>query len=233
MFLIVPALLVAACGGSGGKSAGGTTVPPPGQPTSTASPKPDSPMSVKAKAAVFQATDFPPGFEAQPEEPGQGLALETLWSELTRCLGVDSGADRSGIATSPTFKQGLATQGRSTVEYASDASSATLTAALTGPKSQGCLMTVFAADLDRSKPDGGKPGAVKVTPRDVAPIGQKVLAWRINASVNLDELVVPLFQDLLVVFKGGAVIRTFFLSPGNEFPQTLERSLVEKVVGRA
>jgi hypothetical protein len=128
---------------------------------------------------------------------------------------------------------GLATQARSTVEYGSEPSATAAANALSGPKFQDCANQAFKADVERSKPEGSTAGSVQVAPRDFGQFGQKTLAWRINATVNLQDLQVPLFQDFLVIFNGGTVIRLFFLNPGSEFPQNLERMLVEKVVSRA
>src|SRR5436190_875230 len=83
------------------------------------------------------------------------------------------------------------------------------------PKATDCLSTGFAADVNRSKPDGSKPGPVKVAPRTIAPVGPRVFSWRINASVLLDELEVPLFQDYIVIFNRGTMIRLLFLNPGS------------------
>lgn len=192
----------------------------------------DKAMVAKAVGAVLQPGDFPAGFKAQEEAPAQGLSLEALWNQLTACLGVADPA-HVGVATSPTFKQGLATQARSTVDYLSEPAAGALADALSGPKAQDCLTQSFVADLNRSKPEGSTAGQVKVTPRDGPQVGQKVLSWRVEATVHLDELVVPLFQDLFVVFNHGTVARIVFLSPGSEFPQDLERTLIGKVMARA
>ena len=217
--LVVSALVTAACSSGGGGSASNSLGT-------------DPTLVAKAQATTLQTADFAAGFEAQPDEPGQGLSIDLVWKELLQCLGVKRPAP-TGLGTSPTFLRGLATQGRSTVEYTSEKAAATLATALAGPKAPACLNKVFAADLDRSKPEGATPGPVTVTPRDIAPAGQKTMAWRINASVNLAELVVPLFQDFIVIFNGGTVVRMYFLNPGSEFPQDLERSLLDKVVARA
>lgn len=231
LLLVAIAVVSADCSGGGGsRTATVNTVVPAPQDTAGTDPS----LVSKARAATLQPADFPAGFKPQPEEPGQGLSIDLVWRELTRCLGVEATAPPAGVGTSPTFKLGLATQGRSTVEYVGEPRAAALATALAGPKAQQCLTQVFTADVDRSKPEGATPGAVSVTPRDAAvAAGQKALAWRINASVHLAELTVPLFQDFMVIFDHGTVIRMFFLNPGSEFPQTLERSLVDTVVVRA
>jgi hypothetical protein len=242
-------LLLAACkSGNTGVHAGNTTSAPTSGPPATglpttAPPTTDAALAAKARAAVMQAGDFPAGWSTQP--PGEGLNIDQVWQDLTQCLGVKSAAPVAA-ATSPSFLQGLATQARSTVEYASPSAAADVAAALTssttttgggagasGSTFDRCATAAFTADLNRSKPEGSTPGTVTVAPRDYPQEGQKTFAWRINATVNLQDLQVPLFQDFLVVFNGNAVMRFFFLNPGSDFPQNLERSLVEKVVARA
>ena len=222
VLLFVVALVHAGC------SSGGNESTEAGGPPTT-----DPQLAAKAQAAVLQRTDFPPGFEPQPEEEGQGLALEKVWGELTRCLGVADAARGTGMATSPTFLRGLATQARATVEYAPESSSTALSAALAGPKFQSCAKEAFGADVKRSAPEGAVPGPVTLAALDVPPVTPKTFTSRINVTLDLEGLKVPLFQDFLVIFDEGAVIRMLFLNPGSEFPPDLERSLVEKVIARA
>ncbi|MDQ6728462.1 MAG: hypothetical protein M3066_20205 [Actinomycetota bacterium] len=236
--LVVAALTATACGGGKGTATPATTTTPTtvdstAGTTPTTTPGTDAALVAKAKSAVFQPGDFPAGFEAQPDDPTQGLGIDTVWSELTTCLGVPSTATPAGRATSATFKMGLATQGRATVEYTTEAMATADAAALTGPKAQDCLTKAFAADVDRSKPEGATPGPVMVAPSDVTVAGKKALSWRINATVNLQDLVVPLFQDFIVIVNKGTVVRMMFLQPGSPFPQTLEHTLEEAVVSRA
>ncbi len=241
--LIVTALLAAGCsgggeevesgGGGGDTDKSGAVGIDTGKPNSTAAPPAtESPQTVKAKAATLQHADFPPGFEPQPEEPGQGLQIETLWAELSRCLAVDSTAGRTGMATSPTFLRGLATQARSTVEYTSEATANAIFTALAGPKSQTCLNEAFGADVKRSAPEGAVPGQVAVAALAAPPAAQRISSFRVTVTLDLDGLKVPLFQDFLVAFERGAVVRFFYLNPGAEFPQDLERSTVQKVLSR-
>ena len=235
--LLIAVLLLGGCSGGGGdgEAAGGTAptaAPTTAAPVAATAAPADSPQSAKAKAATLQPGDFPPGFQPQPEEPGQGLNIEQLWAELTRCLGVDAAAQRTGIGTSPTFLRGLATQARSTVEYTSEATAGAVAAALAGPKFQSCATDAFNADVKRSAPEGSVPGPVTVTPAAAPPVAQRISAIRVTVTINLAELKVPLFQDFLVAFERGALIRFFFLNPGSEFPQDLERSLMQQVISR-
>ena len=181
MVLVVVALVGPGCaGGGGGPDVGGTPVasdaparstpptstPPTSTPATSTSPATDPALAAKAKAAVLQPADFPSGWKPVPEEEGGGLNIERLWAELTRCLGVDTAGQRTAVATSPTFLRGLATQARSTVEFTSPAAAAAVTAALDGPKFQGCAKEAFEADVMRRAPEGGVPGPVAVAPLD-------------------------------------------------------------------
>ncbi len=240
--LALVAVLAVSCGGDGnggGQRAGGGTTTTAAAGTSTTAGAPlaanesgtDPAKVAKAKAAGLQSSDFPPGWGTQPEDAG--LYIDKVWEELTTCVGAPRSAPPAARATSPTYLMGLATQARSTVEYTTEAAATAAGNALSGPKFEGCASDAFKADVERSKPEGSTAGTVQVTPRDFGQFGQKTLSWRINASVNLQDLQVPLYQDFLVIFNGGTVIRLFFLNPGSEFPQNLERTLIDKVVSRA
>lgn len=233
VFAVVAALAGTACGGGGkgSDSTGATTTAPPATVTSTAPTTTDPAKVAKAAAAVLQPGDFPAGWTAQPPDD-PGLGIDAVWQDLVKCLQLPQ-APSVGAATSPTFLRPLATQARSTVEYSATPPAGEVPLALAGPAFPRCATDAFTADVNRSKPEGSTPGPVQVAPRDYQQYGQKTLAWRINASVNLQDLQVPLFQDYIVVFNGTTVIRFFFLNTGSAFPQDLEKTLVEKVVGRA
>ena len=232
MPLVVAAVLATGCGGDDGdEGAGGTTAPPATTATSAAPTTVDPALEARAKAAVLQATDFPPGWEVETEE--EGLELQTVWTEVLGCLGVES-APQGAMATSPTFRRGLATQVRSTVEYTTPPAAAAVSAAFAGPKFEECAKEAVAADAKRSAPEGGVPGPVQMAPLDFPSLGGgQTSAYRFNVTIGLDELQVPIFQDLVTVFDGGTVIRILFLNPGSAFPQELQRSLAQAVVGRA
>jgi hypothetical protein len=237
LLLVLVAVGGAACskGAGGTVQADGTSTTASGPaPTTTTTPPPERPLTGRARAAVLQPGDFPDGWKAVPESDGGGLSIETVWDELTRCMGVDDAAQREAIASSPTFSRGLATQARSTVEYTSQSSATAMAAALDGPKFAGCAKDAFNADAKRSAPEGATPGPAAVAPLPVTtPPGPKTYSYRINVTMNLGELQIPLFQDFLVVFNKGTVVRMLFLNPGSDFPPDLERSLVADVLARA
>lgn len=245
--LAAAALLAAACGEDGEEAAPSTTrstattstasttttVATTVPATSTTAATTDPALATKAGGAVLQTGDFPPDagrWVAEP--PEEGLDLELVWRDLVQCLAVDPGPPLAS-ATSPTFRRDLATQARTTVEYRSEQSARTLADALAGARYPECARGAFAADADRSKPEGATPGPVEVSPLRVAQRGQRTVASRINLTMNLDDLQVPIFQDFIVVFDAGKVIRLLFLNPGGAFPENLRASLTDKVLARA
>jgi hypothetical protein len=245
--LAATVLLAAACGDQDGEEAapattsstvaasttttGATTTTTVATTTTTVATDPA--LVARAEAAVLRAGDFPPDagrWEAEP--PEEGLDLEIVWRDIVQCLAVDPGPPLAS-ATSPTFRRDLATQVRTTVEHRSEQSAMMLADALAGPRYPECARNAFAADADRSKPEGATPGPVQVSPLPVAQRGQRTVASRVNLTMNLDDLQVPIFQDLIVVFDAGRVVRLLFLNPGGAFPENLRASLTDKVLARA
>jgi hypothetical protein len=246
ILLVFATVLVAACS-SGSKTASNTSLSLPASTvaastttTLAAPPTTNAALVAKASAALYQAADFPAAFKAQPDGGGtcpasasscSSLNLETIWSDMMTCLGVHDAP--YATATSPTYLEGLATQARATVEYTSASSADAIATAMASPQFQSCATTAFTADAKRSAPQGGTPGPVTVTPLSVPQVGQKVSAIRANVTMNLQSLQVKIFQDFVVAFNGGTVVRMFFLNPGSAFPATLEQSLLQKVVTQA
>lgn len=244
--LLVATVFVAGCSsGSKTKTGSNTTLPASTVAASTtttvAAPATTNPALVaKAQAALFQAADFPAAFKPQPDGGGtcpasasscSSLNLEQIWSDMLTCLGVHDAP--YATATSPTYLEGLATQARATVEYTSASSAGAIATAMAGPMYQSCATTALTADAKRSAPPGGTPGQVTVSPLSVPLVGQKVSAIRANVTMNMQGLQIRIFQDFVVAFNGGTVVRMFFLNPGSAFPQTLEQSLMQKVVSKA
>ena len=239
--LVMAAAFLAGCGGDDDEDTSPTTgapAAPEPAPASTAPPVTAAPRASsdparaqKAQSAVLQIADFPPGWK---EEPEAMLHLETIWAELTRCLGVEATGPALGIATSQPFLRDLATQTRSTVEYMPEQSARALAAALSGPNFTRCATDAFTADARRSAPEGATPSPVEVTALDFANLAQQTSATRINVRMVFpDGCEVPIFQDFLVFLDGDTVTRMFFLNPGRPFPADLERQLVDKVLARA
>ncbi|MEO5680689.1 MAG: hypothetical protein ABIS47_13585 [Acidimicrobiales bacterium] len=192
--------------------------------TTTAAAK-DPAKAAKAKAAVLQPADFPSGFKEVPAD--EALDQEATFTDLTTCLGVTG--DSLGKAASPTYRQGIATQTTSTVEYFTDPKPIAMAVA-GSPKFAGCVKAALTADLKRNSPPGMTIDAVDVAPLDLPQLGQLTSASRATAPLPGAGTI---NQDFIIVFKDDSVTRMTFLNPGQPFPAELEKSLVEKVVARA
>ena len=240
--LVVTALFLAACGGdddgedtastsaptTASTAASPTTAPPTTEPERAST---DPARAGQARSAVLRIEDFPAGWKVEPEAQ---LNIETVWRELTRCLGVESTGPALGIATSPPFLRGLATQTRSTVEYMTEPEARNIAAALGGPNFNRCMTEAFTADAKRAAPEGATPSPVELSPLEFPDLAPQTSASRINVRMVFpDGFEVPIFQDFLVFVDGGTVTRMFFLNPGGPFPPMLERTLVEAVLARA
>lgn len=201
-------------------------------PPTTFAP-PDPAISTKAEAAVFQTSDFPSGWSSIDGSRG-GLALETIWWNLTRCLGVRFALKSTGDVTSETFLRPVATQAQSTVEYARPGPAIqTVRAALESPAFSKCAEDVFGDAIGWSAPAGASVGAVSVGPLEAPVRTDHVFAAQITAPVTLPDLTITIVQDFVVVFDDSSVTRMLFLDAGKPFDPQLERTLAEAVVGRS
>ncbi|HEV2369877.1 MAG TPA: hypothetical protein VGR90_08365, partial [Acidimicrobiales bacterium] len=117
------------------------------------------------------------------------------------------------------------------VEYTTQSASSAIQAAIAGPKFNSCMTSAFTTDAKASAPQGATPSPVAISALTAPAVGDKASATRINVSMNLGGgLVIKLYQDFIVVFKGTAIARFFFLNPGGPFAPDLEQSLLTKVV---
>jgi len=194
--------------------------------TSTSGAPSDPAKAAKAKAAVLQPSDFPDGWQ-----PGDPLDHETTWSDLTRCLGVEDSGQGLGRAVSPTFQRGPVSQVTSAVEYVPATSAPGLATAFAGPKLTACATEALIADVKRNAPEGSTVGAVEVGPLEFPKQGQLTASFRATTMLDLG-FKIGVTQDFVFVLKGEAVARVSFLGAGQPFDAALQRTFVEKVVGR-
>lgn len=238
--------LLASCGGNGSKTAAPTTNGAAPSTTATAGGPPSSALATtttaaldpaqaaKAKTAVLQAADIPAGY--QEEAPEDSFDQETTFQDLSTCLGVATRGQ--GSATSATYGKPPATKFVSTVEYFASPSVQSRVQSIAagfapGPKFDKCALEAFTADLKRNAPQGSTVSTVEVTPLDFPKLGQATSASHVMTILSIPNgPTIPISQDVIVVFKGDAISRLTFLSPGQPFPPDIERTLVGTVVDR-
>lgn len=187
----------------------------------------------RAEAAVLALADLPAGWRAQAEEDRPDH--DTTWQALADCLEIEDPSQAAvAAATSPTFVSGVATQVTSSVAYlGSEEQVQAVAAAYTGEQSLACASEALASDVERNAPPGGTVSEVQVAAFEFPDMEDAVAAYRAMARIDLGEVTVPIVMDVVTIFDGRAMSRMVFLNPGEPFPEELQRSLTEKVVGRA
>ena len=230
--VVLSAVLLAACGnGDDGASSTGTDDSAGEQAGEQAGEEPGE--EARAEAAVLALADLPAGWRAQAEEDRPDH--DTTWQALASCLETeDPGRTAVAAVTSPTFVSGVATQVTSSVAYlGSEEQVQAVAAAYTGEQFMACASEAFAGDVERNAPPGATVSDVEVAAFEFPDVGDAVAAHRVMARIDLGEVTVPLVMDVVTIFDGRAMSRMVFLNPGDPFPEELQRSLTEKVVGRA
>ncbi|MGI8758410.1 MAG: hypothetical protein ACR2K0_03810 [Acidimicrobiales bacterium] len=233
-------MLFSSCGGDdGNEDDGGTTVPETTTtaPDTTAGTEGSAPelsgAEAEAEAAVLQTEDLPAGWEAKPDE--ESLDHETTWAALLACGGIAGpGEGLAANASSSTFQTGVGTQVTSALSYYDSAATVeALAEAFTADDFLACGEGALLDDVERNAPPGATFSDLVVAPLEFPELGETTVSYRINGMIDIGPVTIPLFQDFIAVFDGDAVSRLNFLNPGGPFPEDLQQTLVETVVGRA
>jgi hypothetical protein len=238
VWLIIIALLFSSCGDDdGNESDDGTAVPEttttaPGATTAPGNAAPEL-SGAEAEAAILQAGDLPAGWVSKPQE--EGLDHETTWEALLACVGIAGpGEGVAANASSPTFQTGVGTQVTSAISYYDSAGTVeALAEAFTADDFLACGEGALLDDVERNAPPGATFSDLVVAPLEFPELGETTVSYRINGMIDIGPVTIPLFQDFVAVFDGDAVSRLNFLNPGGPFPEDLQQTLVETVVGRA
>lgn len=208
--VLVLAVGVAACGGDGDDTAA-----VPKGPTDQA----------KARAIVLKASDFPPGWTAEPTGSGD----ETT-DNFRLCMGLLPKV--SPTADSPTFKT---TGSMSVNSSAAVGLSVRLIeqdfSAFVSEKALPCVLERFDAQAKRQTEATFGPG--KAERLDFARLGDATSAIRVTSIAVAGDQQIPFFLDLVVVKKGRVGVTFSFAIAPDPFPSDLATELARKVVDRA
>ena len=183
---------------------------------------------------MLHRDDLPADWEEQPLEDRPDH--EATWAGLTMCLGFDAVEPVVGrSATSPTYVLGVGTLVTSTVSYLDSGDRARdVATVLVGDRFSECARQVFSEDVERNAPEGATGEQIEVSPFPFRKLGDATSAYRATTTIRVPPGVsIPVVQDFVTVVDGTAMVRLVFISGGGPFPGELQRSLVEKVVGRA
>lgn len=186
----------------------------------------------KAQEAALKASDFPSGWSSKPHEklPGE----DELAAEIARCIGISNPSSRaSAEVESPDFTSGFATSASSVVTFVTTEEEADADAtAFAGDKFPQCAEPGFAKQVQTVAPEGATVDAVKIATSRFPTYGDRTVSYRVNATIQLGEMTIPVNIDLVRVFKGRAEVSFVFSNPGPPFPADVARTAVAKVVER-
>ena len=221
------ALLVAlaACGDGGGK--GGTD-----SESATTGPRDDATV---AKEANLRLTDFPTEWRSSPVDPATTAAATAGNRTLALCMGRPAPedirtaeADSDDFSAQDTRRVSSSVQLVRTEEIAKDDF-----AVLTGDKSLSCHKTGIDAEFARQLPASAAPQTT-IERLQLPTFGDETVAFRVSATtINNNNQQVRTYIDLVFVRRGRAELSGSFLNVGTPFPTDLERTLLQRMVGRA
>jgi hypothetical protein len=187
------------------------------------------PLDARAKRAVLQPGELPNSWARVPASSQSDH--EQAWAQLRDCLSGGQGLDGGAVsATSGAFSSGGA-RVESTVAYVNADRASEFAFSLASTGSRACGQTALAAEAGRNAPPGSAVKGRHVEPLPLSRAGGGS-AWGMRSTTTYSAGP-PIVTDLVVLVKDGALGRLVFVNEGGPFPQDLERSLVEKVAGRA
>lgn len=186
----------------------------------------------KAQKAVLRAADFPSGWSSKPHEelPGE----DERAAEIARCIGISNPSARaSAEVRSPDFTSGFATSAFSVITFVKTEEEAAADAgAFAGEKFAQCAEPEFAEQIQAVAPEGARVENVKISRSEFPAHGDRTVAYRVNGTIFIGEMDVPVNIDLVQIFKGRAEVSFVFSNPGAPFPADVARTVAAKVVER-
>lgn len=185
-----------------------------------------------AEKANLQPADFPSGWSSKPQESRPGE--DEIEQEVAACLGISPPATRaSAKARSLDFSSGLATQASSIITVVKSEKEALAdAAAFASEKFPSCAEPGFTKQIQQVAPEGAVVNNVEVAGTDFPTFGDRTVAYRVTAALQVGEMPIPINIDLVRIFKDRFEVYLTFINPGEPFPPELMRSLAGKVAGR-
>jgi hypothetical protein len=220
----VAVLAVAAgCGGGGGGKAGGGS-------TTLATVVDDQAL---AQRANLRLSDFPTEWKSQPLAPGSEAASEASDRAFASCMGRPppeevrtARADSEDFSAEETRRASSNVQVVRTVDIARDDFTAQRT-----DKALECRKAQIDAEFQRQVPDAVPKTTIERL--DLPQFGDQTVAFRVTAVGVVQGQQVQTYIDLAFVQKGRAELSGGFINRSTPFPADLEKTLLQRMVGRA
>jgi hypothetical protein len=240
-------LLLAACGGGGSSASSASPSSATSSDQRTAEQRAADQKT--AEAVIFKLSDFPPGWESQPQDSSSTPSeLKTAATKFGQCLHVDPAlvtnvSDSSKTkADSDTFTDShdLQVDSKATVEPSPEAAMQGLTA-FQQPDARGCLKDFFDATLSyvlahpksgQQLPKGVTIGNIEVGQVNLPGIHGEAVAYRLTIPVTAG-ISIKLFIDFVLAVNGRTGMTLTYQNIGDPFPQDMEVQLSNTVIDRA
>ena len=215
-------LALAACG-AGGSSSSSTSA--------TTGQRDDAAV---AKDANLRLTDFPTEWRSTPVDAATLAAAANENRTLALCMGRPAPedirtaeADSDDFSAQDTRRVSSSVQLVKTEEIAKDDF-----AVLSGDKALSCHKAGIDAEFARQLPASAAPQTT-IERLQLPTFGDETVGYRISATTVNNGQQVRTLIDLVFVRRGRAELSGSFLNVGTPFPVDLERTLLQRMVGRA
>ena len=229
-FLVAGTLV--ACGGGGG---GGVdpTAQAPGATTAGGGPGTGD-QAVVARANLV-ISDFPTEWKSTPL-PADAAAINAQNDrDFADCMGRPrpeeirtATADSLDFSAADTRRASSSVQTVKTVDIAKDDF-----VALRSDRGSSCLKTQMDKEFARQLPVSGAQTKTVIEKVDLPQFGDETVAYRVTATGVVDAQQVITVIDLVFVRKDRAQLSGAFINRTLPFPQDLEKTLLQRMVGRA
>lgn len=225
--------VTAACGGGGGGSAAPSSAKTPSTPAGNTQSATTADDQALAQRANLRLADFPPEWKASPVDPAATAASEASDRAFADCMGRPppeqvrtARADSQDFSAEETRRASSNVEVVRTVDIARDDFAAQRT-----DKALECRKAQIDAEFRRQVPDAVPTTMIERL--DLPQFGDQSLAFRVVAIGQVQGQEVRTYIDLAFVQKGRAEMSGGFINRTTPFPSDLEKTLLQRMVGRA
>lgn len=212
----------AACGGGGGGD----------DPSILTAPAGDQAIADRANLVI---SDFPPEWRSTPVAAETSAANAANERAFAACMGrPPPDQDRTAVAYSPDFSSTDTRRVSSSVQMVkTDDIVRGDFVALKSDRGSSCLKQQIDHEFARQLPGSGAATITTIEKLDLPQFGEETAAYRLTSTSVVEAQQVITIIDLTFMRKGRAELSAAFINRTAAFPQELQRSLLQRMVGRA
>jgi hypothetical protein len=229
---LVLALIASSCGNDAKKSGdGASTTAAPGATTTTANAAADQ---ATAQELVLVQADFPKEWTAKPHQADPSDA--EFDRQLAACAGApDPATVRSAEYAGPDVTAGAAQVSTEVTIVKTLAAARADLGAIKGSKLSQCVKEFVRKQIDRAirnNAAGASLKSLKLDSLNVQRYGDATKAFRLIATISVQDQTAELYDDVVFLVKGRAEVTATFTFQGAPFDHTLEEALLSTLGGK-